>query len=81
MVNDAKLMKQILRERMPLAFHPCNVYFAFGGNRVVFSTFWGSAWFQSQICLQTLLVTTELDKPANSIARSHSITSKMALGN
>lgn len=25
-VNDANLMKPVLGKKMPLAFHPCNVY-------------------------------------------------------
>lgn len=41
MVNDANLMKLVLGKRMPLAFHPWNVYYAFSGNRVVFSVLGG----------------------------------------
>ena len=36
-VNDANLMKPVLGKKMPLAFHPCNVYSTSSGNRVVFS--------------------------------------------
>ena len=36
-VNDANLMKPVLGKKMPLAFHPRNVYSTSSGNRVVFS--------------------------------------------
>lgn len=41
MVNEANLMKLILRKRMPLACDPCNVYSAFSRNRVGFGVLWG----------------------------------------
>lgn len=41
MVNDANLMNLILGKRMTLAFHPCNIYSTFSGNRVVFAVLWG----------------------------------------
>lgn len=34
-VNDANLMKPVLGKKMPLAFHPRNVYSTSSGNRVV----------------------------------------------
>ena len=34
-VNDANLMKPVLGKKMPLAFHPHNVYSTSSGNRVV----------------------------------------------
>lgn len=41
MVNDANLMNLIWGKRMPPAFHPCNRYSTFSGNRVVFTVLWG----------------------------------------